>query len=498
VERTTAQALTERAKLRKSLRRFDLIFFLVCTIVGLDTLGQVSSCGAQTFTWLLVLAVAFLLPYALLMAELGSAFPQEGGPYEWMKLMLGRFWAGVGAVLYWITNPLWVGGSLCFIATAAWNTNLHGIGTRTPGDYLFKLLFIWITVSVAIVSLRYGKWIPNVGAFVRVGVLAFFSLTVVVYAVEHGVHGYGAGSFSPTAAVFIGVVPLLLFNYFGFELQNGAGEEMVDPQRDVPVAVMRSGIVAVVAYAIPIFGILVVLPASKVTGISGFLAAVHTTFTVYGGAQSALLDMMAIGFVFALITSGATWLIGADRVQAAAAYEGGFPGWFGVFNTRLGTPVRVNVLSGVAASFFMLAGQHYGAGTNATFVVVLYMSISTTLISYLLIFPAIITLRYTHPDVRRPYRVPGGNAGAWVVGVVCTGWALLGSWVAVFPDTLEKLFGAGYNFRQAWGVSRMRFETFTLGTFAVIVVVAVVGYVLGKPTRDRTVDLPPAVMPAGD
>src|SRR5437868_14612319 len=124
-ERTTEQAIAERAKLRKSLRRFDLVFFLVCTIVGLDTLGQVSSHGAQTFTWLLVLAVGFLFPYALLMAELGSAFPQEGGPYEWMKLMVGRFWAGLGAVLYWITNPLWVGGSLCFIATEAWSGNLH-------------------------------------------------------------------------------------------------------------------------------------------------------------------------------------------------------------------------------------------------------------------------------------------------------------------------------------------------------------------------------------
>jgi amino acid transporter len=146
----------------------------------------------------------------------------------------------------------------------------------------------------------------------------------------------------------------------------------------------------------------------------------------------------------------------------------------------------------------MLAGQHYGAGTNATFVVVLYMSISTTLVSYLLIFPAIITLRYTHPHVLRPYRIPGGNAGAWVVGVVCTLWALLGSWVAVFPDTLEKLFGAGYNFHQTWGVSRMRFEAFTLGTFAVIVVFGIAGYLLGRPTRERQVEVPLVEMTAGD
>jgi glutamate:GABA antiporter len=117
VEHTTELALHEKRKLIKSMRRFDMLLFLICAIVGLDTLGQVSSYGAQTFTWVLVLAVLFLFPYALVMAEVGSAFTQEGGPYEWMKLAWGRFAAGIGAVLYWVTNPLWVGGSLAFIAT---------------------------------------------------------------------------------------------------------------------------------------------------------------------------------------------------------------------------------------------------------------------------------------------------------------------------------------------------------------------------------------------
>ena len=81
VEHTTSLALHEKKKLIKSLRRFDMLLFLVCAIVGLDTLGQVSSYGAQTFTWVIILAVAFLFPYALVMAELGSTFAQEGGPY---------------------------------------------------------------------------------------------------------------------------------------------------------------------------------------------------------------------------------------------------------------------------------------------------------------------------------------------------------------------------------------------------------------------------------
>ena len=105
--------------------------------------------------------------------------------------------------------------------------------------------------------------------------------------------------------IFLGLVPLLLFNYVGFELQNGAAEEMQDPQRDVPVTVIQSGIVTVLAYSSRSSASWPCCPTSQITGIGGFLDAVHTTFGVYGGAQNFLTDLMALGFIFALVTSGA-------------------------------------------------------------------------------------------------------------------------------------------------------------------------------------------------
>ena len=78
VEQTTSAAVEEKAKLQKHFSRFDIYFFLICTIVGVDTLGQVAANGAQGFLWLLFLAVFFFVPYALLTAELGAAFTEEG------------------------------------------------------------------------------------------------------------------------------------------------------------------------------------------------------------------------------------------------------------------------------------------------------------------------------------------------------------------------------------------------------------------------------------
>jgi amino acid transporter len=487
-EQTTAFALEEKGKLIKSLRRFDMFFFTVCAFVGLDTLGTVASNGPQGFLWLVILALVFVAPYMLLMAEVGSAFTQEGGPYEWTKMAFGRLHGGIASILYWVTNPLWVGGSLAFIAHDAWSANISSIGTATFGDYFFKLTFIWISIGVAIISLRYGKWIPNAGAIVRFVVLGFFSLTVILYGAKHGFAGFQFGDISPTRAVFFGLVPILLFNYVGFELQNGAAEEMENPQKDVPLSILRSGISGVLLYVVPIFCILLVLPANKVTSIGGFIDAVTLTFHgVYGGAAHALLIVMTLCFILALVTSGAVWMIGSDRIQAVASYDGAFFPYFGVFNRKLGTPVRVNVMSGIAASAFCIAGIYLlrNASTADAFTVVLDIAISTTLISYLWIFPSVLKLRYTHPGVYRPYVHPWGKAGIWASTILVTGWIALGSWVAVFPDTLERVFGVGYGFKDSWGVTETKFEVLTLGTLALIVVIGFVGYYFGAGVRSH-------------
>jgi len=489
VEQTTQLALEEKSKLIKSLRRFDMVFFTICAFVGLDTLGTVANKGPEGFFWLVLLVFLFVVPYMLLMAEVGSAFTQEGGPYEWVKLAFGRLHGGVAAILYWVTNPLWVGGSLAFISTDAWRANVFSIGTGTAGDYAFKLLFIWLSIGVAIISLRYGKWIPNAGAILRGFVLGFFSLTVIIYGIKHGVAGFPASQLSPSRAIFFGLVPLLLFNYVGFELQNGAAEEMENPQKDVPLSILRSGATGVLMYAVPVLCILLILPAKQVTGIGGFIDAVTLTFHgVYGGAAHALLVLMTIGFVGAVMTSGAVWMIGSDRIQAVASYDGAFLPFFGVFNRKLGTPVRVNVMSGVVATAFcVLALAAFNSGENAKFVVVLDIAISTTLISYLWIFPAALKLRYSYGHVYRPYVHPFGLPGIWISTILVTFWIALGSWVAVFPDTLERLFGVGYGFKDTWGVTQPTFEWLTLGTLIVIVLVGLAGYALAERVRRETV-----------
>ena len=506
IEHTTAASVEEKAKLQKHFGRFDIFFFLICTLVGLDTLGAVSSYGAQSFVWLVCLAVFFFLPYALLTAELGSAFREEGGSYIWTKLSLGRFVGGVNSVLYWLSNPIWLGGALTITALAVFDEFFFNLGH--VGSYVFAIAFIWFATWAAILSFGVGKWIPTIGAWGRILLLSGFTLTVIVYAFKHGVHGVGVGDFSPTFAIFIAAVPVLFFNFVGFELPSAAGDEMTDAQRDVPYTVKRAMVVAVLAYGVPILSILLVLPANQITSLDGFISAIKTVFTVYGGqvttaadgtvtanlsgAGSVLGGIAAAGFIWALLSSGTTWIMGADRAQAVASYDGAGPRFLGTFSKRWGTPIAVNLLSGVFSTLMFIAAFELTSGNAAKyFTAALGLAISTTTISYLSIFPALYLLRRSHPHVPRPYRVPGGDGVAFAVSALTWLWALLASlsllWPGIFTSWDVKKWDA--SLPTEFAGQRFQYELSQIVPLLLFIALGVLFYALGAPTRRRQVDI---------
>src|SRR5713101_3933967 len=285
-EVTTSATLEEKKKLKKEFKLFDMIFITITAIIGIDTLGAVSANGAQALTWLLISAVTFLIPYGLLTSELGSTFTQEGGVYEWVKLAFGRIPASFASMLYWISNPLWIGGTLSVTAIGAikifWfqNGNYQFFGSQTGNaitEIVIALIFIWGVTWSAILSLRVGKWLSVIGSYTKFGLFALFIVLAIVFFA--GGHSTGAhvafGDLAPSnpGIIVSAILPVLIFNWVGFELQNGAGEEMVNPQRDVPRALIRAGIAAVIGYAVPITVILFTLSKSQISSASGFLSS---------------------------------------------------------------------------------------------------------------------------------------------------------------------------------------------------------------------------------
>ena len=487
----TVAASEERSKFQRTVGRYDTAFLMLAAIIVLDTLGAVSSYGAQAFTWLIVMVVFFLVPYGLITAELGTAFAEEGGPYVWVKLAFGRAAAAVVATMYWVDNPIWLAGTLSITAMAAFSTFF--VDLSLSWQYVFGLLFIWAGIASVIMALKFGKWVATIGAAIRIFLIAFFTLTVLIYAGEHGLHGFGAGAFKPTWLIFLAAAPILIFNLEGFELPSAASEELVNPKRDVPFAVLRSGIATLLFYGIPVLAILLVLPPSRLSNVAGFLDALQQVFVVYGGhltgsgavltgAGKVLADIAAIGVILGLLSSAVTWLIGSDRAQAVAGYDGAAPRAFGHFSRRLGTPIVVNLVSGVVSTIVLILTLTLTSGNTAKyFSATLGVVISMVTMVYLLIFPAVIKLRYSHPDVPRPYRIPFGKIGLWTAGILTTAWCALTTIAIIYPgigtahpdDSLPE------------GFEHQRLE-YTLSQVIPLVVMILIGllfYALGAPTR---------------
>jgi amino acid transporter len=497
-----AELVAEKRKLKKSLFRFDMIFFTVCAIVALDTIGQSSSYGAQAIFWLIVSGLTFLIPYGLITAELGAAFPTEGATYDWVRLAYGHFAGAVVSVLYWLSNPIWLGGTLAAVSIAAmdalWGSSFSG---NQGAETVIGFLFIWVAVTMNILSLRYMKWVPNLGAIIRLALLGFFALLVIVSGIQHGFHGTVGGFFPTDTTILIGVIGVIVFQWIGFELQTNASEEMDNPQKDIPRAVYVSGLISFLGYAIPIIGVVLILSTDQLSNVAGFVAAYQfASSSVLGGAAPFFNHLAAVAFVFVLLSSGTTWLMGSDRLMAIGALAGSGPRQLGYFSSRFGTPIVVNVLSGVIATIFMFITFFVtGGGLHGYFAAVLGLVISTTTFSYILIFPALLTLRRKYPNIARPFVVPGGNAGAWVCVVLTMFWVVAATIFSLWPGLFTSTWSADYA-----GVSRSTFEIYTLVTVAFLLAVAVVFWAVGRGHAIHTGPLlaagpmPQAAPAAGD
>src|SRR5487761_39110 len=251
-------AVREKAKLRRVLRRFDLVLFTACAIA-----------------WLVISLVVFLIPYGMVMAELGSAFPVEGGPYEWARMAFGRPAGAVTSVLYWLSNPVWIGGTLTAASIAALDSLVLARPLGTTGEIVVSLVFVWLTVGIAIVAFRLGKWGPNIGTFVKVAAVALFTVLFIAFLVQHGrpAGTPAAADLKPSLSGFVSAIGILVFLWVGFEVASGASEEMHNPRRDVPGMIAGAGIIGALLYGLVIVGIVLVIPSGRLSGVTGFTAA---------------------------------------------------------------------------------------------------------------------------------------------------------------------------------------------------------------------------------
>jgi amino acid transporter len=390
----------------------------VASIVSARNLPVMAEYGWSMLLLFALSIAVFLVPVSMAAAELGTAFPRDGGVYAWVKEAFGGRTGFLAVWCDYAENVAWFPTVLSFIAASS----AYAIDPSLADDrtYLVVVMLVvfWGTTAAALRGVRTSAVIGAVGT-VAGSILP--ALLVVVLGAAFLLRGdasqipFSAGALVPDVSLgnlaFLGGIILL---FTGMEMAGFHARETRDPGRTVPRAVALAVAVTVTFSVLGSLFMAFVLPRHEISLVSGTMelfASVLDTLSV-----SWLLPPLAVLVVLGGVAHLTPWVLGPAKGVAVVAREGLAPGRFGRTN-RNDVPVALLVLQGLAGTVFALL-----------FVVVPSVSTSYWMLSavtaqvivamYALVFASVIRLRHTRPDVPRPYRIPGGLPGVWLVGGV--------------------------------------------------------------------------------
>lgn len=355
--------MSDKITHERTLGQKDIFLFCVSAVLLLDTLAAGATMGPAVLFWWILLTAVFLIPFGAISAELGVAYPEQGGIYAWVKRAYGLKWASRISWYYWANVAVWV--PAIFILFAGVFAQLFFPDMTLFSQIVLGVVLIWVVVLANIVALNVGKWVPNAGAVIKLLIFAVLIVGSFLYAMDNGVaNEFTLATVLPTfenGGLSLQYLPAVIYGMLGFELVSASSEEMKNPRRDIPRATFKSIAVVVGAYLFATTAILVAQPAEEVDVVEGLM---DTLSMFFGGSNAgdAFVLLLGVGALYTFFSNGVTWAMGANRAAAEAAIDRELPAWFGIESKR-GTPVGAAVLLGFAASVLLML---YGwlAGSN--------------------------------------------------------------------------------------------------------------------------------------
>ena len=361
---------------------------------GLEDIVQKTGYAA-TLLILVITPLLWSVPTAMMVSELATAIPEEGGFYIWVRRGMGRFW---GYQETWLT----LAGSVFEMALYP-NLFVDYLGRLAPsmvaGHRGLALGLAMIAFCTAWNILGAGA-VGEASVFLNIALLLPF-VALIVAALMIGRTAAGAASIPLRHADLLGGVLIAMWNYMGWDNLSTIAGEVKDPQKTYTRAMCGAVLLVVVSYLLPVAAVARtgVDPNRWTTG--GWVDVGRIV-----GGESLAIAIAAAGVVGAIGTFGAL-MMSFTRLPAVMAEDGYLPRIFTRQHRRTGVP-WVAILA--CAGFWALC---YPLGFERS----LLLDVLLTGLSILLEFWALVALRIREPELPRPYRVPGGVLGTIAVGV---------------------------------------------------------------------------------
>ena len=390
----------------KKFRLIDAILSVITVVFVAEAAAPAAAIGNSQFFWWIFLIIAFLLPYGLVVSELGTTYDDEGGLYDWVRRAFGDRWGSRVSWYYWINFPLWMASlAILFPETIALIT---GFELDLLPALAIELAFIWIVVFLSFSKVSDSAWILNLSAVLKVGIALLVGGLGIWYALTFGfANDMAPETFLPSFdANGLTYLSIILFNFMGFEVITTYVGSMENPSRQIPRAIIAGGIAIAALYLFSSFGIGAAIPAEDISLDSGIMDAVG----IMAGVGSALFVVVGIVFLVTLFGNMVSWSFGVNFVAEHAAKKGNMPRPFARESEKNQMPTGAAVINGVVASaLVLLAPVMELAGFDGFFWIFFSMNIVFLLISYIPMFPAFLKLRRVDAAAPRVFKVPGGR-----------------------------------------------------------------------------------------
>jgi amino acid transporter len=387
---------------KKKFRLFDAVLMSVVVILVAESAAPAAAIGTSQFFWWIFLLVLFFLPYGLISSELGTTYAGDGGLYDWVKQAFGPRWGGRLAWLYWINYPLWMASLAVLFAQVAGTIFKLKFGTMT--SIIIQLVFVWFVVIVGNKPVSESKWIMNLAAFAKIfTILSLAGLGIYVAATKGVANSFAPHNFLPQMKISsLSNLSIIIFNFLGFEVVATMADDMDNPKKQIPQAIIYGGILIAFFYLLSAFGMSAAVPTNKLSASSGLL----DSFILMIGHMNWFVILIGVLFLYILISEMISWALGVNYVADYAAKDHVLPKFFGK-EDKNNMPVGTGYLNGIVASILIVAAPLIP--NQDIFWAFFSLNVVALLLSYTMMFPAFLKLRKVDPSRERPFKVPGGK-----------------------------------------------------------------------------------------
>ncbi len=413
---------------RGSLTVFSLVMITIGSVDSIRNLPTTALFGSSLIFFFLLAAIFFLIPCGLVSAELAAGYPEQGGVYVWVKKAFGQPWGFLAIWFQWIENVFWYPTILSFTAA----TIGYVIAPQLAQNKIFLISVILIAFwGATLINLRGMKSSARFSNFCAVAGLLVPMTVIIALGISWVATGHHLQvNLSPHSLIpnfhestmWVSLTGIIL-SFCGIEIATVHAQDVKDPQRGFPKALMFSTFFILITLILGALAIAVVIPAGKISLVSGIMQAFSIFFAAYH--LEWLLPIMALSLVIGSMGGVSNWIIAPTKGLLVAAKDGNLPEHFAAEN-RHGAPQRLLIYQAIIVtlltSVFLLMPS-----VNGSYWLLTALAAQLYMLMYLLMFAAGIWLRFKDPEHARPFKVAGGKLGMCIIG----GMGMLGSLITV-------------------------------------------------------------------